>query len=109
MSLVEFTTDTGQIVTVAVTSAPDLVTRGGWSREDQLDRAGQTLETALSTVRSVAAAALEQLAALPRKPDEAKISFGVELTAKAGAILAMAGSSAHLQVEITWKAGETSS
>jgi hypothetical protein len=80
-----------------------VVTRGGGATAQQLERAERTFEAALGTIQVVAGGVLRQLTTLARSPDEVQVQFGVELSAKAGAILAAAGTKAHLQVSLTWK------
>lgn len=88
-----------------VAAAPGgVVTRGGRSSAATLERAQRSFEAALGPIRTVAQGVLGQLSSLPRAPDEVRVEFGVELSAQAGAILAAAGSTAHLKVGLTWKA-----
>jgi hypothetical protein len=101
---VEFPLEAGGEVLVRVQDPPaaGVVTRGGGVTE-RLERAEQTFEAALGTIQVVAQGVLAQLAELTRSPDEIRVEFGLELTAKAGAVLATAGTSAHLQVGLTWR------
>jgi hypothetical protein len=68
---------------------------------DGLVAAGKTLEAALSTLRPVAAAVIEQLRGV--SPDEAQVEMGFKLSAQAGAILTKVGGEAHLVVTLVWK------
>lgn len=81
--------------------AGDIVTRGGVSA--RLEHAQETFEAALEPIRVVAQGVLERLVGLSRSPDEVHVEFGLELTAKAGAIVAAVGSTAQLTVGLTWR------
>lgn len=69
----------------------------------RLAEAEGTFEAALEPIRSIAEGVLHRIGSLPRPPDEVQVDFGLELTARAGAILAAAGSTAHLNISLTWK------
>jgi hypothetical protein len=69
----------------------------------RLEQAQETFEAALSPIRAVAEGVLTKLASLSRSPDEVHVEFGLELTAKAGAIVAAVGSTAQLSVGLTWR------
>ena len=68
-----------------------------------IDRADQTFETALGTIRTVAQGVLSQLKDLAVRPQVVTVEFGIELTGKAGAMLVAAGASAQLKVGLTWQ------
>jgi hypothetical protein len=82
-----------------------VVTRGG-RVEASLERAESTFEAALGTIEVVADGVLGKLAALAQAPSEVRVEFGLELTARAGAILAAAGTTAQLTVGLTWRPGD---
>src|SRR4029450_6920685 len=69
----------------------------------QVEKAEGTFEAALGTIEVVAQGVLAQLARLPRAPNEVRVDFGLELTARAGAILVAAGTTAQLKVGLTWR------
>jgi hypothetical protein len=77
------------------------VTRGGRA-EAAIAEAGQTFESALGTIRDVADAVLHQLARLAVPPQEVKVEFGLELNAKAAAVVASASATAQLHVALAW-------
>ena len=80
----------------------DIVTRGG-GVSGRWEQAQDTFQAALDPIQVVAKGVLEKLAGLPRSPDEVHVEFGLELTAKAGAIVAAVGSTAQLTVGLTWR------
>lgn len=110
MEAVRFPLEGGGEVLVRVDSSDEpgqVVIRGGREYiQGAIEQAGQSFESALSTVRSVADAVLAQLVGLAVAPEEVRVEFGVELTAKAGAVLAAAGAGAQLTVALTWTRAE---
>ena len=106
MHLVEYGAEDGTTLLVQVspvTSPGEVVTRGLGERS-VVDRAERTFQAALQPIRAVADGVLAQLNALARNPDEVKVDFGLQLTGTTGAVLTSAGATAHLRVELTWKA-----
>lgn len=105
METVAFPLEDGGQVLVRV-DTPDtyggVVTRGGRAAE-AIAEAGQTFESALSTIRDVADAVLHQLGRLAVPPQEVQVQFGLELNAKASAILASGSAAAQLHVTLAWK------
>ena len=104
MTTIEFPTDSGGEVLVRVATVDDspVVTRG-LGGSGAVERAQKSFEDALDTIRTVADGVLAQLAGLARHPDEVQVEFGLELTANAKAMLVAAGTTAHLQVGLTWR------
>jgi Trypsin-co-occurring domain 1 len=111
MEAVKFPLESGGEVLVRVDSSDQyggVVTRGGREYiQGAIEQAGQSFESALSTIRFVAEAVLSQLASLAATPEEVRVEFGLELTAKAGAVLAAAGGGAQLRVALTWNRKES--
>jgi hypothetical protein len=58
----------------------------------------------MERVRDTAAAMMDRLTTLPRKPDEVAVEFGINLDAKLGAIVASAGLEANFKVSLKWTA-----
>jgi hypothetical protein len=46
------------------------------------------------------------VASAAQRPDEVSVEFGLKLDAAAGALLARAGTEAHVTVTLTWKPGD---
>jgi hypothetical protein len=105
MAIVGFPLDGGGQVLVRVDGDTSdwsgVVTRGG-GMEERLQEAQCTFEAALDPIRTVAQGVLDRLSALERAPDEVRVEFGLELSAKAGAIVSASGSAA-LNVALTWR------
>lgn len=64
----------------------------------------QTLQASLAPVRETAQTVLEQLR--QAGPDEVEVEFGVNLSAKAGAVITNGEAAVHLKVRVLWKNGE---
>ena len=77
--------------------------RGGGTR-DVVEKSTGTMEAAVARLRPAAEAFVEAFIDLPRRPDEVTVTFGVELSAEAGAIIASTSAKANFSVTICWKA-----
>jgi hypothetical protein len=106
MTIVEFPDNGGGSVLVQVAEAgPGGVTTRGLHITQTVEKVEQSFGSALGAIQSVANGVLGQLSGMGRRPDEVSVAFALELTAQAGtAVLAAAGGSAHLQVQLTRKA-----
>ena len=60
------------------------------------------LRLGAGTIRDVVDAVLHQLARLAVSPQEVRVEFGLELTAKAAALVASASATAQLRVTLAW-------
>jgi hypothetical protein len=71
---------------------------------EQVVRAKQTFEQAMSHVTPVASAALERIrTGLTTPADEVEIKFGVKLSSEAGAIIASVGGEVNFEITLKWK------
>jgi hypothetical protein len=106
MQFVEFRLPDGGQVVVATGQADSgwsgVVTRGG-TVEERLQEAACSFEEALDPIRAVGEGVLDRLSHLQRPPAEVRVEFGLELSAKAGAIVSATGA-ATLKVALTWQA-----
>lgn len=107
MRTVEFPVEAGGTVLVQV---PDEQPAGsvmrGRAAEATIDRADQTFEMALSTIRTVANGVVLQLKDIAVRPQQVTVEFGIELTGKMGSMLVAASASAQLKVSLTWQPKE---
>jgi Trypsin-co-occurring domain 1 len=102
--LVEFPLQDGGTVLVQVDeAAAGPATRGLGDRRLVTERAQQTFEQAITRVQPAAQALISRLRALADAPDEVGVEFGLELSAEAGAFIAMASSTANFKVTLTWR------
>ncbi|MFI1963886.1 CU044_2847 family protein [Streptomyces pathocidini] len=95
----------GEVVLARVTG------ESGYGADDEdvgvLDAVAAKVEQLREVVTGVGAAVLDAAAAV--RPDEASITFGIELAAKSGkalAVLADGEAKASVQVTLTWRLGE---
>ncbi|MDQ3933899.1 MAG: hypothetical protein M3340_04630 [Actinomycetota bacterium] len=72
------------------------------SPEELAKRSGEALDNAMGTIRGVAAKTKAGIDSIVDKPDEVEVSFGITLTAEAGALVAKVGGEATLQVTLAW-------
>jgi hypothetical protein len=100
--LVEFPLEDGTSMLVEV-EEPE---QGGVvkaSRSDGvIDKAHQTLEKSLEKVKPAAQVVIQKLRELHEAPDEIQVSFGLKLSAEAGAVLASGGIEANYTVTLKW-------
>jgi len=76
------------------------VTRG--LPAETMERASETFESALGSVRNAAAAVLTHMQELPHRPDALEVQFGVKLSGKIGAVLSAVSGEAHFVVRLSW-------
>jgi len=69
---------------------------------DVIDKAHQTLEKSLEKVEPAAQLVIQQFRKLHDVPDEIEVSFGLKLSAEAGAVLASASAEANYTVTLKW-------
>ncbi|WDZ87104.1 CU044_2847 family protein [Micromonospora cathayae] len=104
--VVEFALDGGGTVLVAVDTPPGITP--ATSADGLVRKVGVSFDRAIGQVRDAASAALGQFRSMADRPDEVEISFGVQLTAEAGAVIARTGVQGQLQVTVRWnRSGET--
>lgn len=73
---------------------------------DALQDVPGTLRESLAPVRETARTVLEELR--QAGPEEVEVEFGVNVSAKAGGVIAKGDVAVHLKVRLTWKNGEPS-
>jgi hypothetical protein len=72
------------------------------SLSETIAKARITLEESLEKVKPAAKHIIRQIRKLPDPPDEVQVSFGLKLSAEAGAVLASASTEANYTVTLTW-------
>jgi hypothetical protein len=65
--------------------------------------AKQTFEDALEQIKPGAEAIVEKLRGMSAKPDEVSVTFGLKMSATAGAFIAASGIEANFTVLLSWK------
>jgi len=81
------------------------VSRGA---EEEITKAPQTFEQAISKIRPVTEKVITTLRELIQKPDEIEMEVGFSLSAESGVIIASASTSANYKVTLRWKKEEKS-
>ena len=99
--IVEFPLEDGTSMLVEI----DEPEQGGLvkaSISETIAKAQLTLEKSLEKVQPAAQFVIAQLRKLHDAPDEVQVSFGLKLSADAGAVLASAGAEANYTVTLKW-------
>ncbi len=99
--LVEFPLEEGGSILVQI----DEPETGGTiraGREDTIEKARDTFEDALNRVLPAAKSVVEKLQSMASKPDEIEVNFGINLSAHAGAFIALATAEANFGVTVRW-------
>lgn len=99
--LLEFPLEDGTSI-LAEVEEPD---QGGLIKAsvgDTIAKAQQTLEKSLEKVKPAAQFVIQKLRELHDAPDEVQVSFGLKLSAEAGAVLASGGVEANYIVTLKW-------
>ena len=100
--LVEFPLEDGTSMLVEI-EEPDQSGLVKASRSDDVvAKAHQTLEKSLEKVKPAAQFVIQKLRELHDAPDEVQVSFGLKLSAEAGAVLASGGVEANYMVTLKW-------
>ena len=102
--LVEFPLESGGVAVVEVADDGGRPVMRGFRDEVVSERVQLTFEQAVSRVQPVADAMVSRFRAMARPPDELVVSFGLQLSAEAGAFIAAASTSANFTVSLTWRA-----
>jgi Trypsin-co-occurring domain 1 len=103
--LVRFPLASGGSVLVEIDEQPGVARAGRAGAV--LREARTTFEQAVGEVRDAAAAALAQLTAMTRAPDEVELKFGIKLDAEVGAVIARTGIQGQFEVKLKWRRDES--
>jgi Trypsin-co-occurring domain 1 len=72
------------------------------SPQQVIEKTVGSFEAALTKVKPVAVAIVEQFAGAIRGTTSVKVKFGLKFNAEAGAIIASLGSEANFEIELRW-------
>ncbi len=67
-----------------------------------VEKAKQTFEDALSTLLPVTKSVIEKIRGIGQRPSEIEVTFGLNLSVEAGAIIASTSASANFGVTMRW-------
>lgn len=73
------------------------------AQRGEIEKASQNFEAALEKIRPAATAVISKLKEMGEPPGEIEMEFGLGLSAKAGAFIASAGTTANFKVTLTWR------
>ena len=99
--LVEFPLEEGGSILVQI-DEPDTGGTVRAGREEAIEKARETFEDALNRVLPAAKSVVEKLQSMASRPDEIEVTFGINLSAKAGAFIALATAEANFGVTVRW-------
>jgi len=72
-------------------------------RGDIVERSEKALTSAMGTIHNMARRVKSTIDAISDRPDTVEVTFGLKLTAGAGALIASAESEASINVKLGWK------
>ena len=99
--LVEFSLEKGGSIVVEI-DEPEMGGTVRAGREDKIEKARETFEDALNKVLPATKTVVEKLRDMASKPDEIEVTFGVNLSTMAGAVIASASAAANFGVTVHW-------
>ena len=73
-------------------------------KPEELARASaEAMDRAMDTIRDMAERTKKAVDSIQMRPDDIEVTFGIKLTAEAGALIAKVGGEAQLEVKLAWK------
>lgn len=102
MAVVVFPVDGGGQLYVEIADGPES-DGSGLARAGARERIEHTWGQSLSSLRSAAEGALNQLQEITPTPDEIEVAFGVKMNGRLGTAVISAGGEANLMVKVVWK------
>lgn len=100
--IVEFPLESGEFILVEVDETIQTDERIGL-REQVVDKATQTFESALETVKPIANAIITKIGSLKQPADEVEVKFGIKISAQLGAVVASGNSEVNYEITLKWK------
>ncbi|MEA5507213.1 CU044_2847 family protein [Halotia wernerae UHCC 0503] len=100
--IVEFPLESGEFILVEVDETTETDDRIGL-RDQVVEKATQTFESALSTVKPVANAIIAKMNSLHQPADEVEVKFGIKISAQLGAIVASGNGEVNYEITLKWK------
>ncbi len=100
--IVEFPLESGDSVLVEVDEPVQSDDRIG-IRDDMVQKAQQTFESALDKVKPIANAVITKVRSLNQPADEVEVKFGIKMNAELGAIIASGSGEVNYEITLKWK------
>lgn len=107
--IVQFNTDENHDLLIEVKDNDEYYEDTFVSGGREINKASIKFIDSLSSIKTVAKAAADHILALPQKPSEFSIEFGLKISGNTNAIIASGSAEGNLKVTITWsdKEGKT--
>jgi hypothetical protein len=99
--LLEFKTESGENVLVEIAPPPGMEQLAG-DGSDVIKKATETFESAIASVKRVAAVLVETAGKISLPADTIEMEFALKASAKAGFYLASADSEAQIKIKLVW-------
>src|SRR5215471_18372242 len=99
--LVEFPLEDGGSIVVEI-DEPETGGTVRAGREDKIEKGRETFEDTLNKVLPVTKTVVKKLRDMESRPDEIEVTFGVNLSTMAGAVIASASAAANFSVTMHW-------
>ena len=100
--IVEFPLENGDSILVEV-DEPALIDDRIGLRDEVVQKATQTFESALDKVRPVANVILNKIRNLHQPADEVEVKFGIKISAELGAVVASGSGEVNYEITLKWK------
>ncbi len=100
--LVEFPLEEGGSIVVEI-EEPETGGTVRAGRDDKIEKARETFEDAPNKVLPATKTVVEKVRDMASKPDEIEVTFGVNLSTMAGAVIASASAAANFGVKVRWR------
>jgi Trypsin-co-occurring domain 1 len=100
--IVEFPLESGESILIEVDEPAQIDDRIGL-RDQVVEKATQTFESALSTVKPVANAIIAKMSSLHQPADEVEVKFGIKISAQLGAVVASGNGEVNYEITLKWK------
>lgn len=100
--IVEFPLENGDSILVEV-DEPALIDDRIGLRDEVVQKATQTFESALDKVKPVANVILNKIRNLHQPADEVEVKFGIKISAELGAVVASGSGEVNYEITLKWK------
>jgi Trypsin-co-occurring domain 1 len=99
--IVEFPLESGESILVEVDEPAVIDDRIGL-RDQIVDKAHQTFESALDKIRPVANVILTKVRNIKEPADEVEVKFGIKISAELGAVIASGNGEVNYEITLKW-------
>ncbi|MUG92674.1 hypothetical protein F7734_09495 [Scytonema sp. UIC 10036] len=100
--IIDFPLENGDSILVEVDQPAAIDNRIGL-RDEIVEKANQTFESALDKIKPVANVILTKVRSLHQPADEVEVKFGVKIVAGLGAVIASGSGEVNYEIILKWK------